>query len=94
MEIEEYGLANVMRTGYADGGMSAAQEKAAEEYQKNDDDLIAITSEIADAEAFIGSARFLGEDMAKLLRQHYAYKKDDIQYAKDLAKLRMWGCKI
>ena len=34
------------------------------------------------------------EDMAKLLRQHYAYKKDDIQYAKDLAKLRMWGCKI
>lgn len=94
MEIEEYGLANVQRTGYADGGMSAAQEKAAEEYQKNDDDLIAITSEMADAEEFISSARFLGEDMAKLLRQHYAYKKDDIQYAKDLAKLKMDGGRI
>ena len=94
MEIEEYGLANVMRTGYADGGMSAAQEKAEEEYQKNDDDLIAITAEMDVAEEFIGSARFLGEDIAKLIRQDYAYKKDSIQYAKDLGKLRMWGCKI
>ena len=92
--IEEYGLANVQWTGYADGGMSAAQEKAMEEHQKGEDALIAITSEMADAEEFISSARFLGEDMAKLLRQHYAYKKDDIQYAADLAKLRMWGCKI
>lgn len=94
MEIEEYGLANVMRTGYADGGMSAAQEKAMEEHQKGEDDLIAITAEMDVAEEFIGSARFLGEDIAKLIRQDYAYKKDSIQYAKDLAELRMWGCKI
>lgn len=92
--VEEYGLANVMRTGYADGGMSAAQEQAMEEYQKNDDDLIAITSEIADAEEFISSARFLGPDLAAYIRQHYAYKKDDIQYAKDLAKLKMDGGRI
>lgn len=94
MEIEEYGLANIMRTGYADGGMSAAQEKAMEEHQKGEDDLIAITAEMEWAEEFIKNARFLGEDMAKLLRQHYAYQKDNIQYETDLAKLRMWGCKI
>lgn len=88
---EDPRLRNLEATGYPYGGMSTAQEKAMEEYQENDDKLIAITSEIGDVEEFISSAQFLGDHMAALLRQHYEDQKDRFAFNASVAKLRMMG---
>ena len=89
--LEEYGLANIMRTGYADGGPSAAQEAAMKELADNEERLSALRSEFEDVQEFLASSRFLGDDMKDFLRRHYEYKVDDLEYEVGIGRLKLLG---
>lgn len=89
--VEEYGLNNIQRTGYADGGPSAAQEAAMKELSDNEERLSALRSEFEDVQEFLASSRFLGDDMKDFLRRHYEYKVDDLEYEIGIGRLKVLG---
>lgn len=71
MEIEEYGLANVMRTGYADGGMSAREEKVRNRLEENKSKLKAAKHEWGVVDEAITTARLIPEAVKESLRDLY-----------------------
>lgn len=74
MEIEEYGLANVQRTGYPDGGMSAREERIYNRLEGNKKKLEKLKSEYGAVDEAIGTSQFLGEDLKRALRDLYEFE--------------------
>ena len=71
MGIEEYGLANVMGTGYADGGMSAREEKVRNRLESNRAKLEALKYEWGVVDEAITTAEFIPEPVKESLRDLY-----------------------
>lgn len=71
MEIEEYGLANVQRTGYPDGGMSAREEALTMSLEKNQRKLEEVQTERERANEDMASYEYMDFGlMEKVLDQY------------------------
>lgn len=71
MELEEYGLANIIRTGYADGGMSAREEKVRNRLEENKSKLDALKYEWGVVDEAITTAIFIPGAVKEAIRDLY-----------------------
>lgn len=71
--IEEYGLANIMRTGYADGGMSAREEKVRNRLKENKSRLKKLEAEWGALDEILTPSPFAGEIVKNAMRDLYDF---------------------
>ena len=76
---DDYRLQMLERTGYADGGMSAREERLYGHLLEAKDRLSALTLERDEMEEFISGAHFVSYNLKEVLREHYREKVEQCQ---------------